>query len=171
MVFLFSISQLLARYSFTPLEILAAVIAAKIHDVDHPGRNNAFLVTTGDELAIRYNDESVLENHHASTGFSILLQSDCNILSNLKREEYVELRKMVISLVLGTDFAKHFSILANFKAVMGGGEGGGGNSEAKEGGEPVSPETRLLVLKVSGRIMIHIVFYYSDFHLDRSQMC
>ncbi len=123
------------------------MIAAQIHDVDHPGRNNAFLVTTGDELAIRYNDESVLENHHCATGFSILQRSDCNILSNLKREEYIELRKMVINLVLGTDFAKHFSILANFKGTMGG--EGGGSSNSEEHPQAVSPETRLLILKVN----------------------
>ena len=32
---------------FTDLEILATIFACVIHDVDHPGVNNQYLVTTG----------------------------------------------------------------------------------------------------------------------------
>jgi hypothetical protein len=39
------------------------------HDVDHPGRTNAFLVASEDRKAILYNDRSVLENHHAAGEF------------------------------------------------------------------------------------------------------
>ena len=40
----------------------AAVIASAIHDVGHPGVNNSFHVNTSNELALIYNDISVLEN-------------------------------------------------------------------------------------------------------------
>ena len=43
---------------FTPLEIMSALFAAAIHDVDHPGVTNQYLVSTSSELAIIYNDES-----------------------------------------------------------------------------------------------------------------
>ena len=35
-----------------------------IHDYQHKGVNNDFLVRTGDSLAILYNDRSPMENHH-----------------------------------------------------------------------------------------------------------
>jgi hypothetical protein len=50
----------------TPLEHIGAIVAAISHDVDHPGFNNNFLVNTKDEIALLYNDQSVLENHHVA---------------------------------------------------------------------------------------------------------
>ena len=48
------------------------MVSALCHDVDHSGRNNHFEVSSYSKLALRYNDESVLENHHAATTFKIL---------------------------------------------------------------------------------------------------
>ena len=39
-----------------PLDVAAVLIAAVVHDVNHPGRTNSFLCSSGDELAILYND-------------------------------------------------------------------------------------------------------------------
>ena len=46
------------------MEHFGAVVSAISHDLDHPGFNNSFLVNTKDEIALLYNDQSVLENHH-----------------------------------------------------------------------------------------------------------
>ncbi|CAB4061929.1 PDE4 [Lepeophtheirus salmonis] len=54
---------------FTPLEVFAAIFASAIHDVDHPGVTNQYLINTSSELALMYNDESVLENHHLAVAF------------------------------------------------------------------------------------------------------
>ncbi|KAM4557630.1 3',5'-cyclic-AMP phosphodiesterase 4B-like isoform 2-T2 [Fundulus diaphanus] len=103
---------------FTDLEILAAIFAAAIHDVDHPGVSNQFLINTNSELALIYNDESVLENHHLAVGFKILLEDSCDIFQNLTRNQRQALRKMVIDMVLATDMSKHMNLLANLKTMV-----------------------------------------------------
>ncbi len=50
-------------------------ISAAAHDVDHPGTNNLFESKTRSKLATLYNDQSILENHHAAT-FFFLLEGD-----------------------------------------------------------------------------------------------
>ncbi|XP_069498071.1 3',5'-cyclic-AMP phosphodiesterase 4B isoform X1 [Ambystoma mexicanum] len=103
---------------FTDLEILAAIFAAAIHDVDHPGVSNQFLINTNSELALMYNDESVLENHHLAVGFKLLQEEHCDIFQNLTKKQRQTLRKMVIDLVLATDMSKHMSLLADLKTMV-----------------------------------------------------
>lgn len=43
----------LCQAVFTDLEILAALFAAAIHDVDHPGVSNQFLINTSESLQWR----------------------------------------------------------------------------------------------------------------------
>ncbi|XP_015281377.1 PREDICTED: cAMP-specific 3',5'-cyclic phosphodiesterase 4A [Gekko japonicus] len=103
---------------FTDLEILAALFAAAIHDVDHPGVSNQFLINTNSELALMYNDESVLENHHLAVGFKLLQEENCDIFQNLPKRQRQTLRKMVIDMVLATDMSKHMSLLADLKTMV-----------------------------------------------------
>uniref|UniRef100_A0A6I8PBZ0 Phosphodiesterase n=1 Tax=Ornithorhynchus anatinus TaxID=9258 RepID=A0A6I8PBZ0_ORNAN len=103
---------------FTDLEILAAIFAAAIHDVDHPGVSNQFLINTNSELALMYNDESVLENHHLAVGFKLLQEEHCDIFQNLAKKQRQTLRKMVIDMVLATDMSKHMSLLADLKTMV-----------------------------------------------------
>ncbi|XP_043388417.1 cAMP-specific 3',5'-cyclic phosphodiesterase 4A isoform X2 [Chelonia mydas] len=103
---------------FTDLEILAALFAAAIHDVDHPGVSNQFLINTNSELALMYNDESVLENHHLAVGFKLLQEENCDIFQSLGKRQRQTLRKMVIDMVLATDMSKHMTLLADLKTMV-----------------------------------------------------
>ncbi|XP_063772224.1 3',5'-cyclic-AMP phosphodiesterase 4C isoform X2 [Pseudophryne corroboree] len=103
---------------FTDLEIMAVIFASAIHDVDHPGVSNQFLINTNSELALMYNDVSVLENHHLAVGFKLLQEENCDIFQNLTKKQRQTLRKMVIDMVLATDMSKHMNLLADLKTMV-----------------------------------------------------
>ena len=65
------------------IELFAGIIACLGHDLGHPGTNNRFLIQTKHNLAVQYNDNSVLENMHARDLFMILLEDKYNILKGL----------------------------------------------------------------------------------------
>lgn len=74
--------------SLDQLDEVAALIAATVHDVDHPGRTNSFLCNAGSELAILYNDTAVLESHHAALAFQLTVRdSKSNIFKNIDRSD------------------------------------------------------------------------------------
>ena len=86
------------------------IIGALLHDVDHPGKNNNYQINAGTELAILYNDISVLENHHASTSTKILQET--GMWDHLVSEDTdkKKARTRLIEFILATDMAKHFGI-------------------------------------------------------------
>jgi len=90
----------------------AILVAALCHDCDHRGCNNAFEIMTRSELALRYNDNAPLENHHCARTFEIALGSstkagNCNIFSGLNRESFVNVRQLTIAGILSTDMKHH----------------------------------------------------------------
>ncbi|CAG9797672.1 unnamed protein product [Chironomus riparius] len=100
------------------LEIFATLVAALIHDYEHTGTTNNFHVMSGSDTAMLYNDRAVLENHHISAAFRVLKDDDCNILQNLSRDEYRELRTLIIDMVLATDMSFHFQQLKNMRNLL-----------------------------------------------------
>ncbi|XP_076880096.1 cGMP-inhibited 3',5'-cyclic phosphodiesterase 3B [Brachyhypopomus gauderio] len=101
------------------LELMALYVAAAMHDYDHPGRTNAFLVATNAPQAVLYNDRSVLENHHAASAWSLFLsQPEFNFLCNLDHVEFKRFRFLVIEAILATDLKKHFDFLAEFNSKV-----------------------------------------------------
>ena len=52
------------------------IIAGMVHDTDHPGYNNLYLVNSKNKMALRYNDKSVLESHHVALAFDIMHNSE-----------------------------------------------------------------------------------------------
>ncbi|VDP73892.1 unnamed protein product [Echinostoma caproni] len=103
---------------FSDLEILAVLFASAVHDVDHPGLTNQFLINTGHDLALQYNDTSVLENHHLYVAFKLLNEPECDVFAALTAKKRQTLRRMVIELVLATDMSKHMSLLADLRTMV-----------------------------------------------------
>lgn len=97
------------------LDLCSFIVTGAIHDFEHPGVNNMFLINTKDELAIRYNDMSVLENHHVAAAFNLFKDKNLDFLSNFEVNDFKELRKRIVSMVLATDMSKHFSDLGRLK--------------------------------------------------------
>lgn len=85
--------------------LFGLLIAALAHDVGHPGNNNLFEVNTCSTLALRYNDLSVLEQHHCSIAFELIRKHNLNSL--LSQQEFILFRKTIISCILATDMAHH----------------------------------------------------------------
>ena len=71
---------------------------------DDPGINRCDLIymstllPSDSELALMYNDESVLENHHLAVGFKLLHEDNCDIFQNLSKRQRQSLRKLVIDM-------------------------------------------------------------------------
>ena len=84
-IYLLCNSKLL--HCISSLDIMAGIIASLGHDSGHPAKNNRFLILTKDELAIQYNDISVLEMLHTSLIFKIMKIPDSNIFMNLTSEQ------------------------------------------------------------------------------------
>ena len=100
--------------------IFTSIVAALIHDCGHPGVNNSFLVKTSDELAIRYNDQSPLENMHCATAFGLMGSANVNrdVLGNIPKQSRETVREAIISMVLATDNSHHFKHIGELKATL-----------------------------------------------------
>ncbi|XP_042301684.1 calcium/calmodulin-dependent 3',5'-cyclic nucleotide phosphodiesterase 1A isoform X2 [Sceloporus undulatus] len=97
------------------LEILAMIFAAAIHDYEHTGTTNNFHIQTRSDVAILYNDRSVLENHHVSAAYKIMQEEEMNILAHLTKDEWRELRNLAIEMVLATDMSGHFQQIKSMR--------------------------------------------------------
>ncbi|KAL4092031.1 hypothetical protein QTP88_026607 [Uroleucon formosanum] len=99
----------------TPLEIMASLIAAVAHDLDHPGVNQPFLIATSNHLATLYENTSVLENHHWRSAIGCLLESHvAEKLSPIRQD----LESQISSLILATDITRQPEFLKKFNNYL-----------------------------------------------------
>lgn len=94
---------------FTENEVLAIILACIGHDWNHPGLNNGYMCKTRHDIAILYNDISVLENMHCT----ILFQ----VMDILPEENYKDIRETIIESIICTDMSKHNSLVDKLKAL------------------------------------------------------
>lgn len=119
MLYFLNNSHLITR--ITTLDLVATLVSCAAHDINHPALNNRFLVNTVSDLAIEYNDISVLENMHSSQTFQLLMKKETNLFANLSPEDWRVARKTIVSLILATDMGKHFELLSRFRARVSSG--------------------------------------------------
>nr|CAD7586881.1 unnamed protein product [Timema genevievae] len=101
------------------LDRAICLIAAAAHDVDHPGKSSAFLCNSDSDLALLYNDLSVLESHHAALTFKLTMSDErVNIFKGLERDTYKIVRQNIIDMILATEMTRHFEHLAKFVNVF-----------------------------------------------------
>ena len=105
------------RY-LSPQQLFGVVISAVVHDVDHPGNTNMFEINSQSYLALLYNDQSVLENHHCSTAFQLMRGASTNILKGLSKTVATDLRKTIVSCVMATDMSVHFQLVDETKKIV-----------------------------------------------------
>lgn len=98
-----------------PLEIMSALIGAVTHDLDHPGVNQQFLITTSNHLAALYKNASVLENHHWRSAIGCLLESG---LAEQLIAVKPELERQIQNLILATDITRQQEFLTRFKRFL-----------------------------------------------------
>uniref|UniRef100_UPI00358DE0B9 high affinity cAMP-specific and IBMX-insensitive 3',5'-cyclic phosphodiesterase 8B-like n=1 Tax=Myxine glutinosa TaxID=7769 RepID=UPI00358DE0B9 len=111
----FFLAQETVKGCLDSMDEVTALIAATVHDVDHPGRTNSFLCNAGSDLAVLYNDTAVLESHHAALAFQLTIHDDkANIFREIERTEYRALRQAIIDMVLATEMTRHFEHVNKF---------------------------------------------------------
>jgi hypothetical protein len=100
---------------FSPAETAGVFLAALCHDLEHPGFNNAYQVNARTELALRFNDQSVLENWHAFRASELLQEH--GVLAEVPTDHWWTIRKTVIMTILATDMTCHFGLTDELKSV------------------------------------------------------
>ncbi|TPX31188.1 hypothetical protein SmJEL517_g05409 [Synchytrium microbalum] len=97
------------------LDLLSIYVAAAIHDYDHPGVTNKYLSSINHPLAIRYNNQSILESHHAASGMEVLAIPECDFLATMDPRRRESTKSLIVEMVLATDLAKHSELLSKWK--------------------------------------------------------
>lgn len=123
-----------------PLVQLAAYLSAIVHDYGHRGVSNDFLVATGDDLALTYNDVSPQENEHVSAALRLLRQERFNFLAALPAPKAARLRRLMIKAVLATDMKQHFAIMGAFQGML---------AELARRGPALLPRSQELILQMA----------------------
>lgn len=103
----------------TAFDVFALLVAALCHDIDHPGVNNHFMISSANSLAILYANDSVLERHHAhktqimlaaveeKASSTSLSRDEWDILVGLTKADRDSFIGIVVHAILATDMTHH----------------------------------------------------------------
>ena len=119
-----------------PIVVGALLIAALMHDVEHPGCMNSLLVATSHPLAAE-SATSVLERHHAAVGLALLERPQLDFLCNLPAAERTRFVELVRDAVLATDVTSTVPLSKDFRTLL------------EAGGTPTSAQVMTMVIKAA----------------------
>uniref|UniRef100_A0A0G4F1I5 PDEase domain-containing protein n=1 Tax=Chromera velia CCMP2878 TaxID=1169474 RepID=A0A0G4F1I5_9ALVE len=110
------------RRLLSSIQNVSVVIVALCYDLGHQGFNNQFHLNSGSEIAMMYNDRSVLENFHAAKTFLALKTKGCKMLEHRGTEDQQLARSAIIDLILDTDMKRvgrsHFEFVSSLKLLL-----------------------------------------------------
>lgn len=89
-----------------PLTLFACAFSALIHDVDHPGVTNIQLLKENGDLAKKYNNKSIAEQHAFDISWDLLMSDKYSNLRSaifMNQTEQKHFRQIVINCVMATD--------------------------------------------------------------------
>ena len=95
-------------------EIYAMLVSSLCHDIDHRGKSNSFLSSTGSELSDLYESSSTMEEHHFSHTLTILSHSSNDIFQNLPQGMIDKITETMRHTIISTDLANHFKNIKVF---------------------------------------------------------
>jgi len=148
-----------AERIFSMLDQFALLVAAVGHDLGHIGLTNGFLTEVQHELAIRYNDRSPLENLHCSKLFEILAQAPVNIFSGVTQEQFKDIRKNIIDVILHTDITQHPSMVKELELLY---EMNSKVFEASTGVTLSEAEVEVLSTAENKKLILEMVLHGAD---------
>uniref|UniRef100_A0A061S2M8 Phosphodiesterase n=1 Tax=Tetraselmis sp. GSL018 TaxID=582737 RepID=A0A061S2M8_9CHLO len=96
-----------------PVVQLSAVLAALVHDLDHPGLTNAFLRETEHPLVDKHGPDATAERMHFSTFRQLLEQPELNFLEGLSSKDLERVFRFTEAMVMATDMSKHLNFLSS----------------------------------------------------------
>lgn len=94
------------------------LLAALVHDLDHPGTDNQWEIKTQSPRARRYQNIAVLEHHSLDLALELLKQSEFDLFVNLPAAIRKEGLGLLGICVLATDFSMHRAFLQELEVYL-----------------------------------------------------
>jgi hypothetical protein len=116
----------------TKYEILALLVSALCHDVNHDQYENSVA------YSLLLHQSGFLESVHITATLQIFEDPECNLLKSLGQREEALVWQLVVELILATDMSIHFDILQEFRKLL----------EADEFRPQAKQPDRILLLKI-----------------------
>ncbi|GAB5591465.1 hypothetical protein Unana1_06365 [Umbelopsis nana] len=111
-VLFFILADARANRFLSKIDAMALLLAALCHDIGHPGYNNSYQVNMKSDIAIRYNNQSVLESHSCTLTLNLL--SKHKLLHRLGQAHVLgrseeDMKNFITEMILATDMAFHYN--------------------------------------------------------------